>query len=439
MLKILFEGWVRIPHSYAIVLCNQIIGLHNKYVNIECPVIDMRIKEKEYYNKAWKPKDLDTIYRKEDAQILEDILNKSTDDFVPDVIYSITYPYNINVVTSNSIPKCVFYTSEFAALNESYFSGLPSDLSIDMNNIQKHITDNLDKLFFTAPSKWSANGLEQLKVPDSNNRVITHGVDLNTFYKNDDERRQYREKFGFTDNDFVILNMGAFTGNKGINTLFQLINVVANRLESNSKMKFKMVLKGIHELYNAEVLLNNYVNNELKTVITKTELDKLFNERILQFIPETLTFDEMRCMYNMCDLYISPYIAEGFNLTPLEALACGTRILISGTGSTEDYVTKIGAHMSSCADKLVMTINSKVISMPSGPGMKMNQLDSVDLLRKVLEIEKYKINIYDYARLRKFLEENYSWEHVGTLLHDYLNTIVTSDLDSKMAALNVAS
>lgn len=44
-------------------------------------------------------------------------------------------------------------------------------------------------------------------------------------------------------------------------------------------------------------------------------------------------------LYNACDLYVSPYRAEGFNLPPLEAAACGLPILVTKGGATDDYFT----------------------------------------------------------------------------------------------------
>ena len=41
------------------------------------------------------------------------------------------------------------------------------------------------------------------------------------------------------------------------------------------------------------------------------------------------------CIRDSC--YVSPYKAEGFNLTPLEAAACGTQIVVTNGGSSDDY------------------------------------------------------------------------------------------------------
>ena len=45
----------------------------------------------------------------------------------------------------------------------------------------------------------------------------------------------------------------------------------------------------------------------------------------------------MKALCNACAAYISPYRAEGFNLPPLEAAACGLPILVTQGGPTDDY------------------------------------------------------------------------------------------------------
>ena len=43
-------------------------------------------------------------------------------------------------------------------------------------------------------------------------------------------------------------------------------------------------------------------------------------------------------LYNIADLYVSPYRAEGFNMPVLEAMSVGLPIVVSGGGSTDDFV-----------------------------------------------------------------------------------------------------
>jgi len=44
-------------------------------------------------------------------------------------------------------------------------------------------------------------------------------------------------------------------------------------------------------------------------------------------------------LYQVADVYVSPYRAEGFNLPVLEAAACGIPIICTRGGPTDDFVT----------------------------------------------------------------------------------------------------
>jgi glycosyltransferase involved in cell wall biosynthesis len=47
----------------------------------------------------------------------------------------------------------------------------------------------------------------------------------------------------------------------------------------------------------------------------------------------------MASLYHSADCYVSPYLAEGFNLPALEAAACGLPIICTAGGPTDDFTT----------------------------------------------------------------------------------------------------
>ena len=54
-------------------------------------------------------------------------------------------------------------------------------------------------------------------------------------------------------------------------------------------------------------------------------------------ISKNLTLKELSELYGSCDAYVSSYRAEGFNMPPLEAAACGIPAILTSGGSTDDY------------------------------------------------------------------------------------------------------
>jgi glycosyltransferase involved in cell wall biosynthesis len=162
--------------------------------------------------------------------------------------------------------------------------------------------------------------------------VVPHGVDTSIFKPLDsNSRMQYRNALGTNQDSFVILSVGAMTENKGIDIL------LAAYLRLKSKYpQIKLVLKDQSNLYgySANDLINQYCNNNGINLASK-ELANTISGFFV--ISENLNLHQLNGLYGAADCYVSPYRAEGFNLTPLEAAAAGTPIIITNGGSTDDY------------------------------------------------------------------------------------------------------
>jgi glycosyltransferase involved in cell wall biosynthesis len=159
--------------------------------------------------------------------------------------------------------------------------------------------------------------------------VISHGVDPFTFFPLDAELRTlYRELFGIKPDDYVLLSVIALTENKGIDVLLRAFLTL-----KQTKPELKLIVKRPGNLYG--ISLQQYLNK----IFDLPELAGLSESHLNDVIEITdnFDFDGMRALYNACDAYISPYKAEGFNLPPLEASACGLPILVTQGGATDDY------------------------------------------------------------------------------------------------------
>lgn len=419
--KILFEGWLEIPHSYAIVNCSQLIALSD---------IELSVSEKKYYNPSWTANDF-SIWPTEHQKKLKSIKERSINN--PDIIYRITYPYEINSNEKKDKKIIVFYTSEFSMLDTTYFT--VNGRRFNEKDLISYILNNKN-IYFVAPSIWSARGLERFMrssdfvVNGPRNKVITHGVDTSIFRPkknlknvNDDKKMETEtsnkiepydtELVSLVDPDLetpsiTLVNIGAMTGNKGLMFLIHaLIYLVQNGF------KVKLILKGINDLYNSEQIIKQM----LKDIIEMNETNKDLINHVLKnhviFIFETLNFNDLADLYNKADLYVSPYIAEGFNLGPLEALACGVPVMVPETGSTEDYINDI----EKIAPEYIWKIKSSVICQD---GRYSNNIDFNSLYGRLINfcanfcaIFSKKNDPNDPKKLLKHIEENYSWNKVA--------------------------
>jgi len=422
-LKLLVRGWTKIPHSYSIVNCFQIIHLYLNYGlngKIKRNAIDIYIEEAMYFNPDWNNKKK-WIYSEEYNNILKNLKVYNNEEI--DIIYSITYPYNINVTNQNQmIPKCIFYTSEFAKLTQQYFTlDKPTDLDLTKyDDYIKLFIDNFKNIYFTAPSNWSARGMiPYLNNEESSqrNRVITHGVDTTIFKKhtNNQIRNQIRDKYKVKDTDILMINIGAMTTNKGIKILLEVLNTLVKN--SVPRKVFKLMLKGSGDLYQCSEFLNIYFEEFKKNgIMTEIEIDNLLENHII-FTDKTVSFERLNDIFNSCDIYVSPYLAEGFNLTCLEALSANLSVLVPKTGSTKEYIEAIyknGGH------DHIHYVDS-IVGMDQN-GLCQNIITTENLL-SVLQDNNFKKHKRNYQQMVSFINKELSWDHVSTLLFDYFNFI----------------
>jgi glycosyltransferase involved in cell wall biosynthesis len=419
-LKVLFQVWWQIPHSYSIVSALQLVHLYKRYATGPNPELDMYLEEMPYFQAHWNDKKK-LVYTEEYNQILRNLKPRSACVGKFDLIYRQTYPYNITTGGElDSVPKCVFYTSEFRNfLNQDYFT-VNSDLAKTNDEITRFLSDT-PNMYFTSPSDWSSKGMIRYGIPEHRNRIITHGVDSTIFYKQTDTRRRQiiRNMYKVSDTDILLISTGAMTENKGILLILQALHFLVHRF---NKKNFKLLLKGTGDLYQSKQFLEIYFEKLVSAgVLNATEMESLYQNHII-FTDKTLSFSSINDLYNASDLMLSPYLAEGFGLTPLEALASGLPVIVPVTGSTKEYMEDISLNGGS---DFIFYVKSQMIKHENG--MCQNSIDMNDLLRVLIENEhrfKEVRSNTNYERMKTFIETDYSWNKVAELLKNYFTDIL---------------
>ena len=222
--------------------------------------------------------------------------------------------------------------------------------------------------------------------------VVPHGVDLNTFYLvSEEEKKKIRNKYNIKSDDFILTNISAMTVNKGVEVL-----IAAYGMLKKKHKNLKLILKDQSNLYEWKVdfpmkkVFESEFNQKYKIFN-----DEMYNDIII--ISENLNFDELRNIYSITDCYVSPYKAEGFNLTPLEAAACGTQIVVTGGGSTDDYFDDCMGYKIESKEK---NINNNIFLSP--------KIDSlINILNSIINKNDDKKETRS-----KLVRENFSWENV---------------------------
>ena len=329
MLKLCVEGWRYINNSFAIVNQRQLLEL------LKLPIY-LKHKDVQYFNKNWnKIKNANGFTDQENKKI-QSVQNPEFSETF-DVTYRISSPFNL--ATSNSKKIYIFTTKEFELNNSMFENGN----LIDFNKRKNY--------FLAASSNWSKNGLVKFGFNEDQVKVLTLGVDPKIFFPISSERRdEIRNKFGIKKEEFILLSIGAMTENKGIKELILAFSILRKKNKN-----IKLILKDQSNLY--DIFAKSHIQH-----LKNSKFKDLINEEIISniiFISNNLNCEQINDLYGISDCYVSPYLAEGFGLTPLEASSSGTPIVITKGGSTDDYFSPImGEQISS---KLVTNKNASYL------------------------------------------------------------------------------
>ena len=370
-MNILIEGWRGINHSYALVNQWQINELI-KSSNIS-------FKDVPFSNKNWNSEKNDSGLKDEIKNIINQIKPPSK-DIAYDITYRISGPFNFDKKFSSKV-MFVFATTEYRNLTEEFY------INCDPDMLGKE-----ENFFIHTPSNWSKKGFLSAGFRDDQVVVVPHGVDLNTFSLiSQEEKKKIRNKYKIKYDDFVLTNISAMTVNKGVEVL-----IAAYGMLKKKHKNLKLILKDQSNLYEWKV------DFPMKKVFESefNQKNKIFNDEMYKdiiVISENLDFDQLRDIYSITDCYVSPYKAEGFNLTPLEAAACGTQIVVTDGGSTDDYFDDCMGFKIESKEK---NLNNNIFLSP--------KIDSlIDILNSIINKTDDKKEIRS-----KLVRKNFSWESV---------------------------
>ena len=374
-MNILIEGWRGINHSYALVNQWQILEL--------VKLSKIAFKDVPFFDDNWNVKENDSGLDEEYKNIINSI-KPPLNDLKYDITYRISGPFNFEYNFKSKL-LFVFATTEFKnIIKKDYINGDPNHLK------------NKDDFFLHTPSNWSKDGFLKAGFREDQVLVIPHGIDIKTFKLiTEDEKKIIREKYKLRNNDYILTNVGAMTQNKGIEALIAAYGILKKKYKN-----LKLILKDQSNLYHrkAEDVFNTLLNTDFNKKY-KIIYDDMMKDVLI--ISKNLNLKELRNIYSISDCYVSPYTAEGFNMTPLEAAGCGTQIVITKGGSTDDYFdNSIGYQIESYERKK----DDNTMLNP--------KLDSL------IAILENIINKPDETKLErsKYVHNNFSWEKTAIKL-----------------------
>ena len=297
------EGWRGVSHSYALVNQFQMLAILKsglaRIQHVDIPFI------LPHWGVGQNPAGLNQT----DEKLLSDLSSQEE----PSCIYKIYAPLELKA--DPTLPTVTFVVTELGLDTDRHPLGFAQQYA-DMGG----------KIH--TPSEWSKQRLMCNGMPEHMIHVIPHAADRAYFFTlptSDIELN--RNNLGLHPEDVVLLNVGTHHWNKGLDVLLKSF-VMARQINP----RLKLVLKDQQTTYLMDS--KSYINETIGEYIAKD--DQLIHA--IKLISGHLNLAQLNTLYNIADAYVSPYRAEGFNLPALEAQTCGTPVVATRGGATDDFL-----------------------------------------------------------------------------------------------------
>lgn len=382
-MRLLVEGWRFFPHSYSIINHFECLELLRR------PEVQLFHRDLAPMFADWKP--ASGLLDRETCSQLAGIPTPDGAHF--EAAYRLHYPFDFSPVASAD-RTCIFGTSEFGIVSP--------DMCIPQKSVRELHRDS-DVIVITS-SRWSRDGFIRAGAVPERVKVIPLGVDTRIYRPvSESERADLRCELGW--DGFVFLNIGAMSPNKGLDLLLRGFAAV---LECQPDAL--LVLKGLDGMYGSRQRVAKLIDG-----LSAEQQARVANRLI--YLGDSMSSLDVARLYQAADAYVSPYLAEGFNMPVLEAIASGLPVICTAGGSTDDFVDEAFA----------LRIASKVspaafvghgVGKNLGFALKPDLDDLVRLMIAVIQNDAFRERAK--ATGPRFVGDRFTWTHVVDQLFEVL-------------------
>ncbi len=374
-MRLAVEGWRFVPHSYAIVNQFQLLEMQQR-PNLELDHVDAP------YLNDWRP--LQGLFKPAQEQSLRSFTNNSAtvSASAPDARLRIYVPPNLN---STSERLYVFGTTEWGKVRNLMLQEMA------VSSLQSaHASSNATII---TPSQWSRSGFIQSGADPDRVVVVPRGVALDIYKPLPEiDRTKWRQQLGWSDS-FVFLNVASPFFNKGVHILFKAFAAVVQRYP-----QARLVLKWTDSVFSSNTTPHQIIDQVLSPA------DAARVKARFRYIGDALSFEQVALLYQVSDVYVSPYLAEGFNLPVLEAIASGLAVICTKGGPTDEFTTP------EFAWQIESTLQSKVFNDEQLFVLQPSVDHLISLMCQSIEQKSF----LDRAKLAgpDFAANAFTWKHV---------------------------
>jgi FkbM family methyltransferase len=306
---LLIEGWRGVSHSIALVNQHQILEL------LKLDGLKLYHHDLPFAFSHWTRTAGGSGFKATEYAVVEQV-PPLPDDVAVDCVYRICAPIRRGDMADRR-RTVTFMITEFGLGPGSFADGCErSDFFTQGENS------------IVTASEWSRRRLLDYGYAPEKVAVIPLGVDTTAFTPlATADRPASRAQMGFRPDETVFVNVGVALWNKGIDVLLRAFAA----LRARGRL-IRLVLKDQRDIYGISIEQTlRRVGADCPTLLQPETLGAI------SVIPGKLERAQLRALYAIADAYVSPYRAEGFNLPVLEAIACGTPVIVTRGGATDDF------------------------------------------------------------------------------------------------------
>ncbi len=404
-MQLIIEGWRFLSQSYAIVNQFQLLEMQRR------SHLSLYHREMPYLC-DWQP--LTGLLSPQQEQQLRSIPEPQPGQKA-DAVLRMHMPFDFSPAPAQKLG--IFGLTEHGLVQQEMLQ------LMGVSSLQQ-VHENSESLIITS-SAWSRLGFINSGAVPERVVVVPLGVDTEICQPlAEPDRKALRQAFGW-DDAFIFLNVSAMNNRKGICPLLKAFAAVIERYP-----QARLVLKGSESTYSSQ----SSIQHEIATILTDREAAQVIDR--IAYIGDEYSFAQIAKLYQAADAYISPYLAEGFNLPVLEAIACGLPVICTAGGPTDDFTRSEFAWRIQ-SQKETMNINGedRWIFRPD-----LNHC--IELMQQAIKQHKFRAIARQSGPA--FVGEHYTWQRVVDRLLKVLfepdrDLIQTEHFSPDRIEINVAS
>ena len=243
-------------------------------------------------------------------------------------------------------------------------------------------------------SEWSRKQLIEKGFSAGKIFVVPPAIDSRIFCPLSDEvRNKARAGLDYLDDNIVFINLGPADEKNGLDLV---LKAFFTAFPANPKIR--LLLSDARSPEGQSV-------NDLIQELAKAGKIKVSAASIaaMRLIPGKLSKAQINSLFNIADFYLAPYRQSDFNMPVMEAIAAGTPVIVTGSGSTEEF----------CMDHTALKISVK----PGSDGKNSEpEFDHLLELVNACSSGDYKFDPVRFSFGRCDMLQKFNWTRTSNLV-----------------------